>query len=53
VPEYDFIGPYFYYPLACYSKRGPEFSYPVIGYVQNGNEVERALVAEYQMVFKS
>ena len=53
VPEYDFIGPYFYYPLACYSKRGREFSYPVIGYVQNDNEVERALLAQYQMVFKS
>lgn len=53
VPDYDFIGPYFYYPMACYSKKGQEFSYPIIGYVKNGNEVEKALVAQYQTVFKS
>jgi hypothetical protein len=39
--------------MACYSKKGGEFSYPIIGYVKNGNEVEKALVAQYQTVFKS
>jgi len=50
-PDYDFFGPYFYYPMACYSKRGTEYGYPIIGYVKNDNAIERALIAEYSLIF--
>ena len=51
-PDYDFFGPYFLYPMACYSMRGMEYGYPIIGYVKNDNEVERALIDEYSLIFK-
>ena len=53
IPEYDFIGPYFYYPMACYSRTSFNLSYPLIGYVKNNNAVERALIEEYKIVFGS
>ena len=53
IPEHDFVGPYFYYPMACYSNTSYEMSYPIIGFVKNGNEVEKALVDEYKMIFAS
>ena len=44
-PDYDFVGPYFFYPMACYSKTDYDHSLPIIGYVKNDNAVERALIA--------
>lgn len=44
IPDYDFLGPYFYYPMACYSKTSYDKSFPIIGYIKNDNVVERALL---------